>query len=200
METVCQPSYPLNSENASPFGTRTVYLAWAVSCAEVALPPRTASTVTARETTMITTAGILLLFIAPLLVFCFWPVGWAFGLKMVLFRSDIASPGAAEGRPAARSASRRTMARTGSPRLRSNSRSRFARPRRVDRRPGYEDRSVIGHAISVLHPGIGATVGYIRPPTGKKRLGDDTSDLSPPSRRAARSRRRCRARGIDAVV
>ena len=25
-----QPSYPLNSENASPFGTRTVYLAWAV--------------------------------------------------------------------------------------------------------------------------------------------------------------------------
>src|SRR5438034_8521941 len=50
METVCQPSYPLNSENASPFGTRTVYLAWAVSCAEVALPPRTASTVTASET------------------------------------------------------------------------------------------------------------------------------------------------------
>ena len=62
METVCQPSYPLNSENASPFGTRTVYLAWAVSCAEMALPPKTASTETASETTTITTAGILLLF------------------------------------------------------------------------------------------------------------------------------------------
>src|SRR5882762_5148947 len=63
METVCQLSYPLNSENASPFGTRTVYLAWPVSCAEVALLPRTAS-----ETTTITTAGILLLFNASLLV------------------------------------------------------------------------------------------------------------------------------------
>src|SRR5258705_5683230 len=64
METVCQPSYPLNSENASPFGTRTVYLAWAVSCAEMALPPKTASTETASETTTITTAGTLLRFIA----------------------------------------------------------------------------------------------------------------------------------------
>src|SRR5882724_4077403 len=64
METVCQPSYPLNSENASPFGTRTVYLAWPVSCAEMGLPPKTASTETASETTTITTAGILLLFIA----------------------------------------------------------------------------------------------------------------------------------------
>src|SRR5438093_5035605 len=70
METVCQLSYPLNSENASPFGTRTVYLAWPVSCAEVALLPRKASTETASETTMITTAGILLLFIATLLVVC----------------------------------------------------------------------------------------------------------------------------------
>src|SRR6266480_3682802 len=35
---------PLNSENASPFGTRTVYLAWPLSCAETALPPKTAST------------------------------------------------------------------------------------------------------------------------------------------------------------
>src|SRR2546422_3944124 len=68
METVCQPSYPLNSENASPFGTRTVYLAWPVSCAEMALPPKTASTETASETTTITTAGILLLFIATPLV------------------------------------------------------------------------------------------------------------------------------------
>src|SRR5215469_99212 len=32
--------YPLISENASPFGTCTVYL----SCAEMALPPKTAST------------------------------------------------------------------------------------------------------------------------------------------------------------
>src|SRR5436190_17518765 len=64
METVCQLSYPLKSENASPFGTRTVYLAWPVSCAEVALLPRTASTERASDSTTITTAGILLLFIA----------------------------------------------------------------------------------------------------------------------------------------
>src|SRR5207249_754865 len=57
MEIVCQLSYPLNSENASPFGTRTVYLAWPVSCAEVALLPRTVSTETASETTTITTPG-----------------------------------------------------------------------------------------------------------------------------------------------
>src|SRR5437867_3959255 len=67
MATVCQPSYPLNSENASPFGTRTVYLAWPLSCAETALPPKTASTETASETTTIITAGILLLFTATLL-------------------------------------------------------------------------------------------------------------------------------------
>src|SRR2546430_14443563 len=73
METVCQPSYPLNSENASPFGTRTVYLAWAVSCAEMTPPPKTASTEAASETTPITTAGILLLFIATLLVVYWWP-------------------------------------------------------------------------------------------------------------------------------
>ena len=35
-----QPSYPLNSENASPPGTCRVYL----SCAEMALPPKTATT------------------------------------------------------------------------------------------------------------------------------------------------------------
>jgi hypothetical protein len=29
METTCQASYPLNSENESPFGTFTVYLSWA---------------------------------------------------------------------------------------------------------------------------------------------------------------------------
>src|ERR1700719_2095309 len=40
METTCQDSYPLNSENASPFGTFTVYL----SCAGMAMPPETAST------------------------------------------------------------------------------------------------------------------------------------------------------------
>src|SRR5256885_10389756 len=74
METVCQLSYPLNSENASPFGTRTVYLAWPVSCAEVALLPRMASTETASETTTITTAGTLLLFIATLLVVYWLPV------------------------------------------------------------------------------------------------------------------------------
>src|SRR2546426_12088811 len=83
MATLCQLSYPLNSENASPLGTRTVYLAWPVSCAEmVALPPKTASTETASETTTITTAGIRLLFIATLLVFCCRPVSWAFCVKM----------------------------------------------------------------------------------------------------------------------
>src|SRR6202035_2866356 len=39
METTCQASYPLNSENESPFGTFTVYL----SCAEMGLPPAKAS-------------------------------------------------------------------------------------------------------------------------------------------------------------
>src|SRR5271169_3204075 len=40
MATACQLSSPLNSENASPFGTCKVYL----SCAEMALPPKTATT------------------------------------------------------------------------------------------------------------------------------------------------------------
>src|SRR5580658_2276299 len=31
METTCQDSYPLNSENASPPGTFNVYLSWAAS-------------------------------------------------------------------------------------------------------------------------------------------------------------------------
>src|SRR5205807_10492936 len=35
METTCQFSYPLNSENASPPGTFTLYLTWA----DRALPP-----------------------------------------------------------------------------------------------------------------------------------------------------------------
>src|SRR5258707_10984670 len=39
-ETTCQASYPLNSENESPFGTFTVYL----SCAEMAQLPTKAST------------------------------------------------------------------------------------------------------------------------------------------------------------
>src|SRR5262249_25684470 len=38
--TVCQSSYPLNSENASPFGTCTVYL----SCAARAMPTKPART------------------------------------------------------------------------------------------------------------------------------------------------------------
>src|SRR5688572_10001811 len=61
METVCQLSYPLNSENASPFGTRTVYLASPASCAEVGLLPKTARTERASDTTTTTTGGILLL-------------------------------------------------------------------------------------------------------------------------------------------
>src|SRR5262245_57117478 len=44
METVCQASYPLNSENASPLGTCTVYLPCPVSCAVTTRPPRTPST------------------------------------------------------------------------------------------------------------------------------------------------------------
>src|SRR6516164_4678334 len=43
METACHPSYPLNSENARPPGTLTVYL----SCAEMAKEPRTANHVVA---------------------------------------------------------------------------------------------------------------------------------------------------------
>src|SRR5215813_3831773 len=64
METVCHPSYPLNSENASPFGTRTLYLAWPVFCAVTALPPKTPKTPS--EAITITTAIILLLFISTL--------------------------------------------------------------------------------------------------------------------------------------
>src|SRR5262245_48881136 len=55
METVCQPSYPLNSENASPFGTFTVYLRCPLSCAVTALPPRTPSTTS--DTVMTTAAA-----------------------------------------------------------------------------------------------------------------------------------------------
>jgi len=40
METICHASYPLNSENESPFGTFAVYL----SCAEKARPPTKATT------------------------------------------------------------------------------------------------------------------------------------------------------------
>src|SRR3989442_1103752 len=39
METACQASYPLNSENASPPGTFTVYLSWA-AWADMAPPPK----------------------------------------------------------------------------------------------------------------------------------------------------------------
>src|SRR5436189_4016857 len=57
MEMACQASYPLNSENASPPGTFTVYL----SCAEMAKPPKTASH------TAIPIVTMLLRFIAALL-------------------------------------------------------------------------------------------------------------------------------------
>src|SRR5271156_5552312 len=54
MATTCQPSYPLNSENASPPGTFTVYL----SCEEMALPAETASTI---ATIAISETGILVI-------------------------------------------------------------------------------------------------------------------------------------------
>src|SRR5579859_7159778 len=57
METTCQPSYPLNSENARPFGTFNAYL----SCAEKLRPPKTASDT---ATTTIGTAIVSLRFIA----------------------------------------------------------------------------------------------------------------------------------------
>src|SRR5262245_42005004 len=69
MATVCQLSYPANSENASPPGTRTVYLACPLSCAMTALPPRAASTTaTASAVAAVTSAGKRLLVIStPLL-------------------------------------------------------------------------------------------------------------------------------------
>src|SRR5262245_6296478 len=42
MEIACQASYPLNSENARPPGTFTLYLS-CLSCAEMAKPPKTPS-------------------------------------------------------------------------------------------------------------------------------------------------------------
>src|SRR5262245_34516096 len=56
MATVSQLSYPLNSENASPPGTCRVYL----SCAEIALAAKTASTTAATPI-----VHILLRFITP---------------------------------------------------------------------------------------------------------------------------------------
>jgi hypothetical protein len=67
METVGQLSYPLNSENASPPGTCTVYLAGPASCAMTARPPRTPSPTS--ETVMITIAA------SPLRVISTLPVG-----------------------------------------------------------------------------------------------------------------------------
>src|SRR5215467_1219478 len=52
MEMACHPSYPLNSENASPPGTFTVYL----SCAEMAS--------TASNTVIVTIVSMILFFIA----------------------------------------------------------------------------------------------------------------------------------------
>src|ERR1700732_579581 len=54
-----QPSYPLNSANASPPGTCRVYL----SCAEMALPPKTA---TAAATITISKDAIFVMLIPPL--------------------------------------------------------------------------------------------------------------------------------------
>src|ERR1700733_37023 len=64
METTCQDSYPLNSENESPFGTFTVYL----SGAEIARPPTKANT-----PVIIGIVSIFLLFIAspPLSILAF---------------------------------------------------------------------------------------------------------------------------------
>src|SRR5215472_8037449 len=63
METSCQLSYPLNSENASPFGTLSVYL----SCAEKPLPPKTAS-----PTAMVSVNPYeTLLMVIPPLRYCF---------------------------------------------------------------------------------------------------------------------------------
>src|SRR6516165_9199448 len=63
MATVCQLSYPLNSANASPFGTRTLYFAWPVSCAKTVRRPRTANIETANKSRTIPTVRILVLFI-----------------------------------------------------------------------------------------------------------------------------------------
>src|SRR5438445_7304284 len=62
METVCQLSYPRNSENASPPGTCTVYLPCPASCAVTTLPPTTPSTTS--EATTTTTAPSALRFIS----------------------------------------------------------------------------------------------------------------------------------------
>src|SRR3984885_3859672 len=73
MEPTCQASYPLNSENESPFGTFTVYL----SCAEMAQLPTRAST-----PVIIGIVRILLPFIAStsfvkFSVLTFFTCGWA---------------------------------------------------------------------------------------------------------------------------
>src|ERR1700722_5362922 len=60
METTCQASYPLNSENASPFGTFRAYL----SCADIAQPPTPASTPVISAIVSI----LLLLIISPSLI------------------------------------------------------------------------------------------------------------------------------------
>src|SRR5262245_4938891 len=58
MAIVCQPSYPLNSENARPPGTFTVYLS-GLPCANMTKPPRTA-----RHTVTVPIVSALLRFIA----------------------------------------------------------------------------------------------------------------------------------------
>src|SRR5256886_16449007 len=91
MATVCQLSYPLNSENASPFGTRTEYLACPVSCAVTALTPKTASTETASETTVVTTTGILLLVISTPLAVYWLPASDREDLNAARSSSDMSS-------------------------------------------------------------------------------------------------------------
>src|SRR5262249_14752474 len=58
MEMACHPSYPLNSENASPPGTFTLYLS-CFCCAEMARPPKRAS-----HTAAIPMVSLLMRFIA----------------------------------------------------------------------------------------------------------------------------------------
>src|SRR2546429_7799007 len=95
MAMISQLSYHLNSENASPFGARTEYLACPVPCAVPALTPKTASTETASETPVITTAGILLLFIPTPLVVYWLPASDREGLNAARSSSEM-SPGCSQ--------------------------------------------------------------------------------------------------------
>src|SRR5437868_3757406 len=60
MDTTCQASYPLNSENASPFGTFAVYLSW---------PARASATRTERDAPTKIPTRVRLRFMSNLLVY-----------------------------------------------------------------------------------------------------------------------------------